>query len=33
MTVRQSLDAAKKRVHGLKPSLVWYDLRRVWVDP
>jgi ABC-type transport system substrate-binding protein len=33
MTARQSLDAAKKRVHGLKPSLLWYDLRAVTVDP
>ncbi len=33
MTTRQSLDAAKVRVHGITPSLVWYDLRRVWVDP
>jgi peptide/nickel transport system substrate-binding protein len=33
MTARQTLDAAKTRVHGIIPSLVWYDLRRVWVDP
>ncbi len=33
MTARQTLDAAKMRVHGIIPSLVWYDLRRVWVDP
>lgn len=33
MSVRQTLDLAKKRVHGLKPSLVWYDLKQVWVDP
>ncbi|MHB8878169.1 MAG: ABC transporter substrate-binding protein [Myxococcaceae bacterium] len=33
MTSRVSLDAAKKRVRGLRPSLVWYDLRRVWVSP
>jgi len=32
MTNRQSLDAAKRRVHGLQPSLLWYDLRRVWVS-
>ncbi|MCI0672657.1 MAG: ABC transporter substrate-binding protein [Myxococcaceae bacterium] len=30
---RLALDAAKVRVHGLTPSLAWYDLRRVWVDP
>ncbi len=32
MTARQSLDAAKKRVHGLRPSVLWYDLRVVWVS-
>lgn len=32
MTSRQSLDAAKKHVHGLTPSLRWYDLRAVWVS-
>ena len=32
MTSRQSLDAAKKRVHGLTPSVGWYDLRVVWVE-
>lgn len=32
MTSRRSLDLAKRRVHGLSPSLLWYDLRRVWVD-
>ena len=32
MTNRQSLDAAKRRVHGLEPSLLWYDLRAVWVS-
>lgn len=31
MTTRQSLDAAKQRVHGLTPSLLWYDIRAVWV--
>lgn len=32
MTSRQSLDAAKTRVHGLVPSVSWYDLRVVWVE-
>ncbi len=32
MTARQSLDAAKKTVHGLTPSVTWYDLRVVWVE-
>lgn len=32
MTTRQSLDAAKRRVHGLEPSVLWYDLRAVWVS-
>ena len=31
MTSRQSLDASKTRVHGLAPSVSWYDLRVVWV--
>jgi peptide/nickel transport system substrate-binding protein len=30
---RPTLDAAAKRVHGLKPSVTWYDLEDVWVDP
>jgi peptide/nickel transport system substrate-binding protein len=33
MTNRPSLDAAKRRVHGLRPSLTWYDLRTVWLAP
>jgi peptide/nickel transport system substrate-binding protein len=32
MTSRSSLDLAKRRVHGLVPSVLWYDLRRVWVE-
>lgn len=32
MTNRRSLDLAKRRVHGLVPSVLWYDLRAVWVD-
>lgn len=32
MTSRRSLDLAKRRVHGLVPSLVWYDLRQAWVE-
>ena len=32
MTSRASLDLAKQRVHGLTPSPLWYDLRRVWVE-
>jgi peptide/nickel transport system substrate-binding protein len=33
LTARPALDAAKRRVHGLQPSLAGYDLSRVWVDP
>jgi hypothetical protein len=33
MAARRWLDAAKITVHGLQPSLLWYDLRRVWVEP
>lgn len=32
MTTRQSLDASRRRVHGLQPSVLWYDLRAVWVS-
>ncbi len=32
MTARSSFDLAKRRVHGLSPSPLWYDLRRVWVQ-
>lgn len=32
LSARQSLDMAKNRVHGLVPSVGWYDLRRVWVS-
>jgi len=32
MTSRSSLDLAKRRVHGLSPSPLWYDLRVVWVE-
>ncbi len=33
MTSRSSLDLARRRVHGLVPSPLWYDLRSVWVSP
>ena len=33
LSTRPSLDAAKTRVHGLQPSVAWYDLLNVWVDP
>ncbi len=33
MTRRPTLDAVKTRVHGLSPSLAWYDLSKVWVEP
>jgi peptide/nickel transport system substrate-binding protein len=33
LTNRPLLDAVKVRVHGLKPSLTWYDLRKVWIAP
>lgn len=32
LTLRPALDAAKRRVHGLEPSVAWYDLSRVWVE-
>jgi peptide/nickel transport system substrate-binding protein len=33
LTARPALDAAKRRVHGLRPSMAGYELSRVWVDP
>ncbi|MCA2980169.1 MAG: hypothetical protein INH41_16955 [Myxococcaceae bacterium] len=33
LTARPVLDAHKRRVHGLVPSLVGYDFSRAWVDP
>lgn len=32
LSSRPVLDAAKRRVKGLRPSLAWYDLRQVWLD-
>ncbi len=32
LSARQPLDLAKTRVHGLVPSVAWFDLRRVWVS-
>ncbi|MFL5318798.1 MAG: ABC transporter substrate-binding protein [Myxococcaceae bacterium] len=32
LSVRPALDAVKVRVHGIKPSLAWYDLSKVWVS-
>ncbi len=33
LTARPSLDGALDSVHGLTPSLAWYDLSKAWVDP
>jgi peptide/nickel transport system substrate-binding protein len=33
LTARPALDAVKRRVHGLAPSIAWYDLSKAWVDP
>ncbi len=33
LTARPALDAAKRRVHGLRPSLAGYDFAHVWVEP
>jgi peptide/nickel transport system substrate-binding protein len=32
LTARPALDAAKRHVHGLRPSIAGYDFSRVWVD-
>jgi len=28
---RPSLDAVSSRVRGIRPSVIWYDLRDVWL--
>lgn len=33
LTARPALDAVKRRVHGLRPSLIGYDFSKAWVDP
>jgi peptide/nickel transport system substrate-binding protein len=33
LTNRPQLDAVKVGVMGMKPSLAWYDLRKVWRAP
>lgn len=33
LTNRPQLDAVKKRVRGIQPSLAWYDLRKIWLQP
>ncbi len=33
LTNRPQLDAIKTHVRGIRPSLAWYDLRRVWLLP
>jgi peptide/nickel transport system substrate-binding protein len=33
LTNRPTLDAVKVGVQGMKPSIAWYDLRRVWRVP
>ncbi len=30
---RPSLDAVRTRVHGIRPSVAWYDLQDVWIAP
>jgi len=33
MSSRPTLDAVKKTVRGIKPSIAWYDFRKVWIQP
>lgn len=33
LTNRPALDAVKRRVRGISPSLAWYELERVWLAP
>ena len=32
MSSRPTLDAVKKTVRGIKPSIAWYDFRKVWIQ-
>ncbi len=32
MSSRPTLDAVKKNVHGIKPSVAWYDFRKIWIQ-
>jgi len=32
LSVRPTLDAVKTRVHGIAPSIAWYDLATIWVE-
>ena len=32
MSSHPTLDAVKKNVRGLKPSVAWYDFRRIWIQ-
>jgi peptide/nickel transport system substrate-binding protein len=33
LTNRPSLDAVKIHVRGIRPSLAWYDLKKIWLAP
>jgi peptide/nickel transport system substrate-binding protein len=33
ISARPILDAVKKNVRGIKPSIAWYDLRKIWIQP
>src|SRR5262249_18753210 len=32
ISARPTLDAVKKNVRGIKPSIAWYDLRKIWIQ-
>jgi peptide/nickel transport system substrate-binding protein len=32
ISARPTLDAVKKNVRGIKPSIAWYDLRKIWIN-
>ena len=32
MSSRPTLDAVKKTVRGIKPSIAWYDFRKMWIQ-
>jgi len=32
ISARPTLDAVKKNVRGIRPSIAWYDLRKIWIN-
>ncbi len=32
ISTQPTLDAVKKNIRGIKPSIAWYDLRKIWIQ-